>query len=313
MADITQQSIDDDLLQPSVPWQGNRREVLRLTVASLVGLMFAGCKSSSSGGNVDTGAIDIPGGWSMLPAGVAAAFYNRRLLTEPTFASYHTFFTAQGFQFIPERVKLATDTPGSGPTTRDPERVPPRLVAIAPSFRRFTLNDPSHTAISIAATVIGNRILVTSCAATVNHKPFGISSFEIVEIDPQGQPVRHPIAVELLQNAPPEGIAGQLGRPTARFAPFPAGTALPEQELARRAPSSVNPEMARIAYNNILNDRFARPLYPTGAVDTLLAETPIVQKLSVVNQLFYVGAESGPCCCCCCCCCCNGSCSCCAA
>jgi len=106
-----------------------------------------------------------------------------------------------------------------------------------------------------------------------------------------------------LKGASPEDIAREMGAPISK---------IPQFERRADEPLNLGAELAAIAYKNILTDRYARPLYPPGAVDTLLAETPLVKKMAQVNEAFYRqigGAGIG----CCCCCCCNGSCSCCIA
>lgn len=300
------------LVDESIP-EASRRDMLRLTLASLVGLVFTGCGNSS----VRPSRPDpLAGGWFVLPSRLAGPFMTRRLQTNATFARYLDYFTRQGYAFIPERVQLATDTPDLGPTAIDAGRVPPRLAVIAPSFRRFALSDPSHTAVSITATIFADHLMVASCVATVNHKPFGIESFELIELDDASQPVRHLISAETLKNATVEEIVHGMGAPTSRPEAFAEGMPPANKTEFRPAPSVVNSEMARFAYDHMLNDRFARPLYPSGAIDTLLAETPLVQKLAQVGQAFYGGIQptsfSVSCCCCLTCCCCNGSCSCCA-
>jgi hypothetical protein len=295
--------ISAEEFHPEDPYtlQTSRRDIIRLTLASLVGLVFARAdRALAQAGSTLSGSPLAQERWTFLPAGIGAGFMKSRLLSNPVFQRYHKYFTAQGYEFIPERVQLATDTPGEGPTRSKPDKLPARLLAIAPSFRRFTPRDPSHTAVSITATFVGGTIFVAAGVANVNHKPFSISSFEIVELDEKGRPSKHTVDAAKLKGASPEDIAREMGAPIAK---------LPQPE--RRAAQALSAELAAIAYKNILTDRYARPLYPPGAVDTLLAETPLVQKMAQVNHAFYIRKAGGSACCCCTCCCCNGSCSCC--
>lgn len=206
----------------------------------------------------------------------ASAFLQRQLSTSPSFMALHDQFTSQNFNFMFERAKAFLY---SAHATED---FTPNLLGILPSFTPVKRTDPFHLAVGI---VVNHRGLALAGGVKVQHNPFMISEFRVFELDPQGQIMSHTIAASELATLTLAQAADQLGAPT-----LPTDRLDPEVN----APSSTDEAIiAARAFRQILLDRFARPLYPRAGLNSLLKQTPLVQKFALVNDLRYAQAFRG--------------------
>jgi hypothetical protein len=61
------------------------------------------------------------------------------------------------------------------------------------------------------------------------------------------------------------------------------------------APSMLASDLPRLAagvFSELVNDRYARPLYPPGAISNLMRDTVLVQKWSAAQRVRYNAALS---------------------
>lgn len=224
---------------------------------------------------------------SLLPTASAVEFLRKRLLSDPDFRRFYDEYTGQGFEFIPERVQLFMGIHlDSQPSDREPSPLP-FLLAIVPSFRAFAPTAPSHEAVSIVVLRERRVNTVLACAVVVGHNPYQINAFTVVEAEPGAGLRSRTLDRAIVQRLTPEQIAERLGLPNvnpAEWDPEVGGLGETEMNL-----------VAALVFNTLINDRHAAPLYPPGGIQSLLADTALVQKWGQAMSIRYTTAlAAGP-------------------
>lgn len=224
---------------------------------------------------------------SLLPTASAVEFLQKRLLPDPDFRRFYNEYTGQGFEFIPERVQLFMGIHlDPQPSDREPSPLP-FLLAIVPSFRAFAPTAPSHEAVSIVVLRERRVNTVLACSVLVGHNPYQINAFTVVEAQPGAGLQSRTLDRAIVQRLTPEQIAERLGRPNvnpAEWDPEVGGLSGTEMDL-----------VAALVFNTLINDRHAAPLYPPGGIQSLLADTALVQKWGQAMSIRYTTAlAAGP-------------------
>jgi hypothetical protein len=258
--------------------KASRRDLLRGTLASVAALVFARQTTLQADAQAAGGGTQV-----LLPVQVAADYLRQRLLPDPIFQKYYLPFTQQGFQFIPERVQLAMGVRPSQPGVALSPSLP-YLLAVVPSFRPVDRNAASHEAVSIVVLRERRVNTVLASSVTVSHRPFQIASFTILELDRTGKLVSHSINRSQLATLSPDQLARVLGAPDLKAAAAEGEVPVPTESDAL--------SLASVAYRNLLLDTFARPLYPPAGLQSMLAETSLVQKWALVNRKRYQDGAS---------------------
>jgi hypothetical protein len=259
--------------------KANRRSLLQGTLASIAALVFARQTTQPADAQVPGAGA---GTLVLLPTPVAADYLKQRLLPDRTFQTFYQNFTRQGMQFIPERVQLAMGVRASQPGVPLPPSLP-FLLAIVPSFRPFDRNALSHEAASIIVLRERRVNSVLASSVTVGHRPYQIASFTVLELDGTGKLVSRSINRSQLTTLSPDQVVRALGAPTRRASQTDVEAPVPSENDAAA--------LAGLAYRNLILDNFARPLYPLAGLQSMLADTSLVQKWALVNRKRY--QESG--------------------
>ena len=267
-------------------------------------------------------AIDHSGSnhYSQLPSDAAKNFYETRLVKDPLFQRYYNHYTDQGFVFIPERALLFMGVRWS-PVPGATKVGEPYLLCILPSFKTFDHSkQPTHQAVSLSIVRANNTNSVSAAVAHVSHDPFQITSLEYQLLFPPGvaagaRPIlSREVPRMVLETQPAEKLpvffSERLGAVSS--AEMQARAANLEHVWGPSADEAAT--IASTALRQLLEDEYARPLYPPGAILNLLADTPLIEKWTsaLVSATGRLGPVSGLgfSLCTCTCCCCNGSCSC---
>jgi len=220
----------------------------------------------------------------LLPPQVGGSMVNQ-FLENQDFLTMYQFFTAQGFQFIPERAKVSIYV-----VPPDPEAAPepPAVLMILPSFRTFQPTDPSHEAVSIVALSQCERIGgVTAAGVVVGHNPYQLLQMSFFDISHEATvPIitKHSASRTEIQNMSVQELAALLG-------PLP-----PPPSNAQPAPVMELPSMRSLTatvFKNLLTDAFAAPLYPPGGISSLLNDTQLVQKWTEVQRARFPTGSVG--------------------
>lgn len=208
----------------------------------------------------------------LLPSQTAADFFKQRLLPDDRFQRFYKHFTAQGFKFIPERVQLIV---GVGPVKGQP-LAEPFTLAIVPSFRKFAKDAPSHEAVSIVVMRTSRINTVVAGTVTIGHRPYQVQSLGLAEFTEGGEMAFRVVEREQLLKQPAKSLAKAL-----------ASTRTAQQFTVEEPgldPDDLN-DLATTIYYNLLNDKYAKPLYPPAGLKSMMAETQIVQTFAMTNRL----------------------------
>jgi hypothetical protein len=257
--------------------KADRRGLLQGTLASIAALVFAR-QTTQPAEAQGTGASTLV----LLPTAVAADYLRQRLLPDPAFQIFYRHFTGQGMQFIPERVQLAMGVRPSQPGVPLPPSLP-FLLAIVPSFRPFDRNAASHEAASIIVLRERRVNSVLASSVIVDHRPFRIASFTMLELNEERQIVSRSLNRAQLTTLTADQAARVLGAPAVRVSDSDEEAPVPSEN------DSVS--LAALAYRNLILDNFARPLYPVAGLQSMLTDTSLVQKWTLINRKRY--QESG--------------------
>jgi hypothetical protein len=204
------------------------------------------------------------------------------LLSDPRFQTFYQYFSKQGMRFIPERAQVLMYV--QQPTSENASVSSPAILAIVPSFREFKASEPSHEAVSIVGVYHGDRVGgVYAAHVNVQHNPFKVASFSMLEIDEQKQRiVWQRVDRDTLSEIPERELATKFRPPIPpepsdrrRVQAFPA---LAEQDMVN---------LTADVYRTILSDRYARPLYPFAGYRSLLNDTQLIQRWSLVQRARY--------------------------
>lgn len=245
-----------------------RRDFHRLTLSGLISLILGITPPRTA-----NAAAQLV--MSQLSPGMASAYMKSLMARQQNIQLFIDFFN--GFEFHLDRSKVFSYFPfydGAGPVPR----VALNFLGILPSFKSFDYHtDPSHQAISIVVHHTGN---VLAASVTVNHNPFEIVDYTVYEINPyNGNIASATISTNDLDSYPVDGGAALIGMPTV------------DPSMWQPQYNTLNPadEAAVVAltFGQLINDSYAQPLYPPGAITMLLSQTPSVQKFASVNYSRY--------------------------
>ncbi len=254
----------------------SRRALMGASVASVMGLALTQMKTASAqsdnSGLTATGLL-TKGTMLMLPA-AAAARVTVCALKNPGVARLYEYFTAQGMNLIPERAKVCIYL--------DQATCETGALLIWPTFKAFPAGAASHEAASIIAVgKDGNFGGALASHVLVNHNPFQLQKFTLFEIDPNtGELVQRSASRDQVRSFSTDELAHMLGP----VAVTPAAAPLPSMM------QSDLPRLAAGVFSELINDSYARPLYPPGAISNLLRDTVLVQKWSETQRLRYSAA-----------------------
>jgi hypothetical protein len=283
--------------QPEAP-QLQRRTAVRAGLVSLAGMLLAGHSQANAAPpaqetRCSTVNLPIVGGantaiaqqsLSLLPASATAAFYTGKLLSDPTFQRFMRYFTDRGLNFFADRVQLFMGIrPYEAPTDATPAL--PFLIAVAPAAQSFAPGATSHEAASIV--VLRERGVNTILAGSVvvSHRPYQISSFQVLELDATRQIAVRRVERSQLTALTANDLAALLGPPSINLSEW-------DGEIGALAPTdTVN--MAAISYQTLLQASFDQGVYPPEALRSLVAESPLVQKLALAHGIRYQSAVAG--------------------
>lgn len=263
-------------------FQFSRRDLGRIGVGSLITLLLTqyGCEASSA--QVPAASGKCQGSITQLPNKLAANLVEKVLLSDPRFQTFYQYFSKQGMRFIPERAQVLMYV--QQPTSENAAVSSPAILAIVPSFREFKASDRSHEAVSIVGVYHGDRVGgVYATHVNAQHNPFKVASFSMLEIDEQKQRiVWKRVDRDTLSEVSERELATKF-RP-----PIP-----PEPDDRRRVqafPALAEQDMVNLTadvYRTILSDRYARPLYPFTGYRSLLNDTQLIQRWSLVQRARY--------------------------
>lgn len=283
---------------PAVRSGFGRRAFLGTSAASLVGLLVArlgGQSTAAAQTPLHKTFMPLVAGreslclqtMSLLPTASAVDFLQKRLLNDSRFRPFYDTYVGQGFDFIPERVQLFMGVHADPQPPRGDPSPFPFLLAIVPSFRRFAPTAPSHEAVSIVVLRERRVNTVLACSVVVGHNPYQISAFTVTEAVPGAGLQSRSLDRPLLQSLTAEQVASRLGAPRvvpSQWDPEVGGLGEGEMNL-----------VASLVFDTLINDSHASPLYPPGGIQSLLADTPLVQKWGQAMSIRYTSAlAAGP-------------------
>lgn len=257
----------------------NRRAFMGASAATLMGLALT--KLSSESADAQVAGLQkgkLPRGSMMLLPAVQCAQLAHTFLQDPCVQMLFQHFTSQGMNFIPERAMVAVYEDSAGQPGLPP--LGPSLVLIWPSFREFGPAEPSHEAASIVAVrhcdTIGGAM---ASHVVVQHNPFQLAQFTQLECDlATGALLVRSATRDQMQTMTPQQLADLLGPP-----PIDPASARP---LPTLSPNDMM-KLAVGAYSELLNDDYARPLYPPGGISSLMRDMPLVTRWSEAQRIRY--------------------------
>jgi hypothetical protein len=177
-----------------------------------------------------------------------------------------------GLQFIPERIKAFSAV--SSPSNPGPAGI----LTVAPSFKPFAPTDPAHEAWSIVSLYNGCIHTVLAAGVVVDHRTWQIIRYTTWEFDPGGKLYERSIPREILRKGP-EAIAKGLGLPIVNPEQWHEGFAAPDINSAV--------QLSTALFREWINDRYAGPLYPPGAIPSLLKDAPLMEAVVKAQWLRY--------------------------
>jgi hypothetical protein len=218
------------------------------------------------------------GNFTLLPAPSGANFLKNQLLADPSFKQYYDHYRQQGFTFYPERVHLVT---GASSVARVGVGAA-YLLAIVPSFRKFKPDAESHDAVSIVCLQEGHARNIVAGHVTINHRPYRVSGFRLVTLV-DGKLEEAQVDSARLGKGTPASIAGKLG--LARALPADAETIGGPLDADQDA-------IAHAVYASLLNDKWAKPLYPPAGLKTMMQDSVLVQRFAQVARHSFSRAQT---------------------
>jgi hypothetical protein len=207
-----------------------------------------------------------------LPPDFTQAFWTQVVRPDQRVGLLMSRLERAGFRFIPERIRAFSAV--SSP--RSPK--PAGILCIAPSFKQFPSTAPSHEAWSIVSLYNGCIHTVFAAGVTVDHSTWQISRYTILEFAPSGDLYERSIPRDILR-AGPQAIAAELGLPIVDPQQWHPAFAAPDIESAV--------QLSTALFREWINDRYARPLYPPGAIPRLLNDAPLMEAVAQAHTLRY--------------------------
>jgi hypothetical protein len=207
-----------------------------------------------------------------LPPDFTQAFWTQVVGRDERVGLLMSSLERDGVRFIPERVRAFS-------AVSDPDRPKPAgILTIAPSFKTFAPKDPSHEAWSIVSLYNGCIHTVFASGVIVDHSTWQISRYTILEFDPSGKLYKRSIPRDILREGP-RAIAERLGLPEVDPQQWHEGFAAPDIKSAV--------QLSTALFMEWINDRYARPLYPPGAIQRLLGDVPLMEAVVQAQWVRY--------------------------
>ena len=208
----------------------------------------------------------------------ATRYVEQMLEASPPFILLYNKFREEGFQFFLQRAQVFAYLPleeaGSDSFSSN-------ILGILPSFVSAKREDDYHVAIGIAVHNYGGAV---ATRVKVMHNPFRVSEFTLHEVSRDLQEVTsRTVTTHELSSQSIEEVAERLGRP-----PITPNVAAAVLDRNTQPPSLGQAQtMLEIAFQRILHDQFARPLYPPSGLRSLEEQIPLIQKYAAVHALRY--------------------------
>jgi hypothetical protein len=263
-------------------FQFSRRDFGRIGVGSLITLLFTqyGCEASAA--ELPAASGKCQGSITQLPDKLAANLVEKVLLSDPRFQTFYQYFSKQGMRFIPERAQVLMYV--EKPASENAAVSSPAILAIVPSFREFKASDRAHEAVSIVGVYHGDRVGgVYAAHVNVQHNPFKVAAFSMLEIDAEKeQIVWQRVDRDTLSEISERELAAKFRPP---IPPQPR-----DRKQVRAFPSLSERDAINLTadvYRTILSDSYARPLYPFAGYRSLLNDTQLIQRWSLVQRERY--------------------------
>ncbi len=259
MADMPR---EPQIEEANEPEPMSRRELLRLGLAGVSA--FALTRLGLGQISAEPKPVPCQRLIADLPPDFTQAFWTQVVRPDQRVELLMSSLESAGFQFIPDRVKAFSAVSGVDSPS------PAGILSVAPSFRPFAPTDPSHEAWSIVSLYNGCIHTVFAAGVTVDHSTWQISRYTILEFDPSGNLYERSIPRRTLA-AGPQAIAAELGPPIVDPQQWHPAFAAPDIESAV--------QLSTALFREWINDRYARPLYPPGAIPRLLNDAPLMEAV----------------------------------
>jgi hypothetical protein len=267
MADMPR---EPQIEEANEPEPMSRRELLRLGLAGVSA--FALTRLGLGQIRAESKPVPRQGLIADLPPDFTQAFWTKVVGPDERVKLLMSTLESAGFRFIPTRVKAFSAV------SRVDSPSPAGILTVAPSFRPFAPTDPSHEAWSIVSLYNGSIHSVFAAGVTVDHSNWQISSYTVLEFDPKGVLYKRSIPRAILREGP-RAIAERLGLPIVDPQQWHKGFAAPDIESAV--------QLSTALFREWINDRYAGPLYPPGAIPRLLNDAPLMQAVVQAHTLRY--------------------------
>jgi hypothetical protein len=289
----------------------SRRGLLGLGLAGLLAPVMTGFASRTAA--AATPPVATPNTLGLCNASIlvlsqadATTYVEGMRATSPFVQAFISLFKERGFEFFSDRARVFIygGDALSRPVPRLPDSVPlfsPNAVGILPSFVDAKPEDPSHRAIGITVHHGGYALAVETL---VMHRPFKVVEFTVHEFDTRNLgevddllpyflkagTVTRTISARDLEALSETDLQKVLGAP-------PLDVEHVDQTGAAIGPAD-QPAVVDYAFSAFLNDAIAKPLYGDDGIRELLLQTPLLEKLALVNFGRYdeaVGMRAGCC------------------
>jgi len=266
MADMPR---EPQIEEANEPEPMSRRELLRLGLAgvSAFALTRLGLGQISADKPVPCQRLIAD-----LPPDFTQAFWTQVVGRDERVRLLMSSLERDGVRFIPERIRAFSAV------SRPTPPMPAGILSVAPSFKPFAPDAPSHEAWSIVSLYNGCIHTVFAAGVTVDHSTWQISRYTILEFDPSGDLYERRIPRDILLRGP-QAIAAELGPPIVDPQQWHPAFAAPDIESAV--------QLSTALFREWINDRYARPLYPPGAIPRLLNDAPLMEAVVQAKWIRY--------------------------
>jgi len=267
MADMPR---EPQIEEANEPEPMSRRELLRLGLAGVSA--FALTRLGLGQIRVEPKPVPCQRLIADLPPDFTQAFWTQVVGRDQRVRLLMSSLERDGFEFILERVRAFSAVSSRS----DPG--PAGILTVAPSFKPFAPTDPAHDAWSIVSLYNGCIHTVFAAGVTVDHSTWQISHYNILEFDPGGKLYKRGIPRRILREGP-RAIAEGLGLPIVNPEQWHKGFAAPDPDSAV--------QLSTALFREWINDRYAGPLYPPGAIPSLLKDAPLMEAVVQAQWLRY--------------------------
>jgi len=270
MADMPR---EPQIEETNEPEPMSRRELLRLGLAGVSA--FALTRLGLGQIRLEPKPVPCQRLIADLPPDFTQAFWTQVVSRDRKVQQLLEFLVTREFQFIPERIRAFA-------AVSSPSRPKPAgILTLAPSFKLFPPTASSHDAWAIVSLYNNCIHTVLAAGVTIDHRTWHISRYYILEFDAHGNMYERGVSRDILA-AGPQAIAERLGLPQIN----PQGW-----ELFAAPDEASAIQLSTALFREWINDRYARPLYPSGAIPHLLREAPLMEAVVQAHTLRYQEAS----------------------